>query len=303
MEGKIFDVRRFSVHDGCGIRTTVFFKGCPLHCVWCQNPEGIDPEIEMYHFASRCIACGACLQDPPGAVLQKGSSFLIHAEKMQGNEAFYENLCPTGALCRNARCCTVQDLLRDLLKDRVFFAHGGGVTLSGGEPFFQPDFMQAILEALTAAKVHTAVESSLYTEYENIARALPYIDQLFADCKIFSREKHRQATGVFPDKIFANIEKLLQLPERAKVTIRTPLIPGYTASEENIAAIAGWISAIDPEVSYELLNYNPLAAAKYVHGNRRYAIKKETPLYTREEMAFFCAVAQRAGARNVFVES
>lgn len=303
MNGKIFDIRRFSVHDGSGIRTTVFFKGCPLRCVWCQNPEGIEPDSKMYHFASRCIGCSACLEALPGAVRQEDSKFLIDQEKIRGYESFYEELCPTGALRLNAKIYTSERLMAELLKDRVFFAHGGGVTLSGGEPFFQPEFMQEILEALTAAGIHTAVESSLYTDYETIEQAMPYIDQLFADCKIFSPERHRQATGVFPDKILANIEKLLQSPYRTKVTIRTPLIPGYTAEPQNIAAIARWLSAIDPEVSYELLNYNPLAAAKYIHESRRYPIKPDTKLYSRAKMEFFCSVARQAGARNVFVES
>lgn len=121
MNGKIFDIRRFSVHDGSGIRTTVFFKGCPLRCVWCQNPEGIEPDSKMYHFASRCIGCSACLEALPGAVRQEDSKFLIDQEKIRGYESFYEELCPTGALRLNAKIYTSERLMAELLKDRVFF--------------------------------------------------------------------------------------------------------------------------------------------------------------------------------------
>ena len=302
IRGRIFDIRRFSVHDGQGIRTTVFLKGCPLRCVWCQNPEGIDPGApRLLYLADKCLHCRLCLGIGQGAISEQGDRLVLDEARVTQASA-YEKICPAGALRLDSREYTVDEVMEEVLKDQAFFAHGGGVTLSGGEPLYQRVFARELLRRLQAAGIHTAVESSLQVPTEYLQEILPWIDTLFADCKIFDAGKHKAAVGVGPTLIRSNVEMVLQSTYRRRVTVRTPLIPGYTADRENIAAIAGWISSLYPEVKYELLNYNPLAKAKYAHVPFAYAFSKNPPPYNKAQLSVFRDWAMAAGCRNVIVE-
>lgn len=302
IRGRIFDIRRFSVHDGQGIRTTVFLKGCPLRCAWCQNPEGIDPGApRLLYFAEPCLHCGLCLGIEQGAMSEQGGRLILDEARVT-QAAVYEKVCPVGALRLDSREYTVTEVMAEVLKDQAFFAHGGGVTLSGGEPLYQSAFARELLQHLRAAGIHTAVESSLQVATAYLQEVLPLIDTLFADCKIFDAVRHEAAVGVAPTLIRSNMEMVLQSRYRTRVTVRTPLIPGYTADRENIAAIAGWISSLYPAVKYELLNFNPLAKAKYVHVDFAYAFSENPPPYTKAQLRVFRDWALAAGCRNVIVE-
>lgn len=301
IKGRVFDIRRFSVHDGQGIRTTIFLKGCPLHCVWCQNPEGICLEQKLVYFKDKCLHCGRCLSIEQKAMCEFDGNLHLDAAKVSGGAA-YEDICPAGALRLDSREYTAAELVDEVLADQVFFARGGGITLSGGEPFFQPEFTLELLKRFQAAGIHTAVESSLQVDGGYLETVLPFIDHLFADCKIFSSQKHKAAVGVEPQIIQANITMVLESKYRDRLTVRTPLIPGYTATRENISAIAGWLSRLYPQVQYELLNYNPLARAKYAHVDFVYGVKENLPPYTKDEMAAWRACAVAAGCNNAIVE-
>ncbi len=300
IKGLVFDVQRFSTHDGDGIRTTVFLKGCPLHCVWCQNPEGISPEKKLVYFAHKCILCGSCLKIPDKAIEINGKTLILSQAKVE-NGVLYEEVCPTGALKMDSREYSIKEIMETVMLDKAFFMHGGGVTLSGGEPFFQKQFTLELLKNLQKNHIHTAVETSLFVEQDYLLEVLPYIDTLFADLKFFDGAWHKKITSVDPELIQANIKFVLQSLHRHKVVIRTPLIPEYTAFPENIRRICHFITDIFPDVRYELLNYNPLAKAKYEHVEDSYCFEDNHPLYSVSEMNDFYTIAYQAGIKNLIV--
>ena len=300
--GRIFDIRRFSTHDGNGLRTNIFFKGCPLRCAWCQNPEGISPGAAPVHFPNKCIGCGTCLKlAKKGGVHLEDGKIRLCRDQIESWEAIID-ACPTGALAMDSREYTVGELAHEAEKDAVFYRSGGGVTISGGEPLMQGEFAAGLLEALHGKGFHTAIETSLYTSPETVLRVLPHLDQIFADLKVFDAEQHRRCTGVTNERILHNIELLLRSPSRERVTIRTPLIPGFTTGEGNLAAIAKFLSELYPEVKYELLNYNPLAEAKYHLVDREYCFTENPKLYTKAQMLAFGDIVKAHGIRNLILE-
>lgn len=301
--GKIFDVRRFSTHDGDGIRTTVFFKGCPLTCAWCHNPEGISTERRAMYFPKKCIHCGCCVQAAKHGGVQwgKDGAILLNFRQQEDWDAIMQT-CPTGAIAWDARCVRADELVEELLHDEPFFRHGGGVTLSGGEPLLQPEFARGVLELLQAHGVHTAIETALLVPEKNLAMVLPRLDLIFADCKLADEAAHIRATGVSNRRIKENLRYLLTSDKRDRVVVRTPMIPEFTALEENIADIAAFLAGIYPEVHYELLNYNPLASAKYHLVGREYCFSKNPERFTQKQMEAFAAIARSAGLQNVRLE-
>lgn len=293
----IFDIRRFSIHDGAGIRTTIFFKGCPLHCIWCQNPEGIEKNARLVHFPAKCVLCNYCIKLKDNAVTMENNTIIVDNSKVI-DAAEYEYICPTGALRMDSKYYSSDELMTIVKKDMPFFKYGGGVTLSGGEPFFQADFIIKFLEKLQLAGIHTAVETSFFTTWEKIEQALPFIDTLFVDFKIYDNDKHKKYTNVDNTLIKNNIKKILQSRYSDRVIIRTPLIPEYTATKENLTHIASSIVNWNKDVKYELLNYNPLARVKYQHVDYDYCFVEDKPLYTQAEMNSFYSIIKEAGIKN-----
>lgn len=301
--GLVFDVRRFSTHDGDGIRTTVFLKGCPLRCAWCQNPEGLTGVIQPVYFKKNCIRCKTC------AALSRHGGINIKNEAIVLNPTARENwqlltdACPSGALRMDSQYEPPAELFDVLMKDVVFFQHGGGVTFSGGEPLMQAAFLQEILVRLKDAGVHTAIESSLYTKPETLTAVLPFLDCVYADFKIADDTKHRLATGCGNRPIKENLSRLLTGPHQSKVIVRTPLIPGFTDSPDNIAAISDFLYSLCPSVAYELLNFNPLAQDKYRLTGRNYAFKENPPCFTNDQMSAFADIARSRGLHHVLTDS
>ena len=301
--GTIFDIRRFSVHDGQGIRTTVFLKGCPLRCRWCQNPEGLEFESRPVWFGQKCIRCRACTRaaDPvyPGLLSWDQDRLLIKDSPAAGPTSFRlpMHLCPTQALTWDSRTVSVEELSAELEKDRVFFNHGGGVTLSGGEPLAQPDFALALLAACRRAGFHTAIETSLFAPAKIVDEAAALSDTIIADCKIFDDERHRAATGQGNALILENLGRLLSGPHASRVLVRTPLIPGFTAAGENIGAISAFISGYYGDAAYELLNYNPLAAGKYPLTGREFCFADNPKPFSEEDMLRFKGIAEKYKTR------
>lgn len=303
LTGLIFDIRRFSTHDGKGIRTTIFFKGCLLRCVWCQNPEGLDTVPRPIHFPSKCIHCGICCQlSRCGGVYEAAGQIRLRPQREERWEEIIAE-CPTGAIRMDAKVCTVEELIDEIEKDRVFYRRGGGVTLSGGEPLMQPQFAEALLRRCKEMGIHTAIETALFVPLESVQMAVPHLDQIFSDLKIMKPEDHIQYTKASNDQIKKNLSWLLTSAYRERVVVRTPLIPGITATEENLAAIAEFLSSIYLEVHYELLNYNPLAAAKYPLVGREYCFEGENPeMYAREQMVAFGNIVRAHGIKNLILE-
>lgn len=301
--GKVFDIRRFSTHDGEGIRTTIFLKGCPLRCMWCQNPEGLSLKPQLMYLENQCIHCGSCTK------VCKNNSIVLKNNKLYIDKTAADNweapidICPAACLTMDCKEYTVENLVKLVLKDEVFFRNGGGVTLSGGEPLFQKDFSIEVLKDLKEKGVNTGIETSLCVDKKVISEALLYLDSVYGDLKIFNDERHKKLTGVSNKKIKENIEFILKSNKKDKVTIRTPLIPTMTATKENIYGISKFITGIYPEVKYELLNYNPLAKAKYDLVEEKFCFEKNPRMYTDEEMNKFREIAKQAGVKNLIIEA
>ena len=301
MRGRIFDIRRFSTHDGGGIRTTVFMKGCPLRCAWCHNPEGMDFARRPVWFRGKCMGCMDCAAaSRNGGVTEAADGLRINPSADEDWDALMD-ACPTGALRWDSCDMTLDEVLAELKKDMAFFARGG-VTLSGGDPLYQAEFARALLEACHREGIHTAVETELHAPPEAVHAVLPHADLIYADLKLMDGAAHKAYTGAGNALILENLAWLLGSKLRERVILRTPLIPGATAAAENIAAIAGWLAVRCPDVRYELLNYNPLAAAKYPLLGRRYCFEENLRKFTAEEMAAFAAIARSKGLKHVFFE-
>lgn len=298
--GLVFDIRRFSTHDGDGVRTTVFLKGCPLRCLWCHNPEGLVFGRRPLWVRARCIGCGSCVQHARhGGVAPGADGLALRPDAPEDWDDVFD-ACPTGALRWDAREMSVGEAVEEVLRDRVFFQHGGGATLSGGEPLLQPAFAAALLEALRAEGVHTALETSLYAAWEQAESVLAQTDLVYCDLKLVSDGEHRRLTGVSNAPILANIRRLLAAGRR--VIVRTPLIPGMTATAENIAGIARFLHACRPDVEYELLNYNPLAPAKYPLVGMTFAPGEDIRPFSEDEMEAFLRIARENGLAAAFRE-
>ena len=231
----------------------------------------------------------------------KEDRLIIDREAEEDWDAIVDR-CPTRALRWDSRWMDEAELERELMKDEVFFRHGGGVTFSGGEPLNQKDVLLRWLKFLHGQKIHTAIETSLYTDVSVIKEAVMYLDQIYCDYKIAKDALHTLYTGCSNQKIKENLKWLLNSPAAGKVIVRTPLIPGITATEENITAVASDLAEWNPDVRYELLNYNPLARAKYKYLDKEYGLDPSLPVYSKSEMNTFKQWAKKAGIRHIISE-
>ncbi len=265
MRGVIFDIKRFAVHDGPGIRTTVFLKGCPLRCAWCQNPEGLSAGIELWHFESRCIRCGRCVAVCPEEALSLDTAAerpvtIRRARCTRCGRCVAE--CPSGALAFDGREADSDDVIEEIAADRVFYdTSGGGATLSGGEPLAQAAFAMAILRGCRERGIHTAIETSLHVPPEVVRATAEAADLLLVDLKLADGEAHRRWTGEDNRLIRANFEWLAG--RGAAMIVRVPLVPEVTATEANLRALARYVRQVDAKLPVELINFNPLARAKF----------------------------------------
>ena len=260
MTGIIFDVKRFAVHDGGGLRSTLFLKGCPLRCPWCQNPEGMELRPSLWYSPGECLGCGTCVAVCPENALTLGER--VHVERTKCVLCgICEDRCPGGALQHMGREISAREGAELLLRDKVFFGERGGVTLSGGEAMFQWEFAAEVLRLCKEAGADTAIESCLLAPREAMEAMLAVTDHFLIDIKFLDPELHRKHLGADNRIILQNFELLVS--QKADVLVRTPLIPGYTATEENIRGIARYIRSVDEDIRYELLNFNPLCRSKY----------------------------------------
>ena len=256
----IVDIKRGATEDGPGIRTTVFFKGCPLSCVWCQNPEAIDSREEIGFYANKCIGCGACAHACPNeAIALEENHRIVRAECLRCGAC--ADACPARALRRIGRVYEIPALVDIILRDRFFYeASGGGVTLSGGEPTRWPVYAGALLRALKEKGIHTALQTGGHFDYEPVATAmLPWLDLVLFDLKIMDPSEHARYTGRGNERILDNFLRLLE--HGVGILPRTPLIPGHTDSAENLSRIAGFLAEHHVD-GHRLLPYNPLGQSK-----------------------------------------
>jgi pyruvate formate lyase activating enzyme len=262
LRGIVTNIQRFSIHDGPGIRTTVFLKGCNLHCFWCHNPETLRREAQLQIFPDRCIGCGECFERcPQGAHVMENGGRLFLRERCQACGTCVET-CYAQALMLVGECKSVDEVVEEVLRDLPFYETSqGGVTLSGGEPLLQPDFSYAILERCRAEGLHTAIETAANFPWERVAAILPVTDLVMMDVKLMDAERHKACTGVPNVRILENALRLGQ--EAPALIVRTPIVPGINDNAEDVAAIAQFAAQLPNLLYYELLPFHPMASGKY----------------------------------------
>lgn len=271
--GRIFDIQRFSIHDGPGIRTTVFFKGCPLRCVWCGNPESIPPEPSLSYLSEKCIACGACLDQCPENALSKDSEgkAVVDRDRCRGNGKCAQACIPK-ALQIVGRDMTVREVFDEVLRDEAYYREsGGGITLSGGEPLAQGEFAFKLLSEAKGEGLHCCVETSGLVEWKVIERLIPVVDLWLYDYKETDPHLHQKFTGFWNSEILANLKRLHGAG--SKILLRCPMIPQYNARTEHLDGIVALTKGLPGLEGVELLPYYDLWRAKL----RRFGLKTSLP--------------------------
>lgn len=275
----VFNIQRFSLHDGPGIRTTVFLKGCTMQCFWCHNPEGQHPAPELRYYPDRCIACGSCVAACPN-----------HAHELNdGIHTFIRERCELSGQCvatcfpraleLEGRRMTVQEVMDEILPDKLFYElSGGGVTLSGGEPALSRDFARNILRQCKEHGLHTAVETCGEAPWTALEALLPHTDLMMMDIKLIDAAKHRASTGQSNERILENARRLAATT--TPVIFRTPIVPSVNDSAEEIRAIASFVRQLEEQrtrnggataaITYEIMPFHRLAAGKYASLGREY---------------------------------
>lgn len=301
MEGTILHLQKMSTEDGPGIRTTVFFKGCGLHCAWCHNPESISFAPEIQWFASRCLHCRTCSSSCPENCLTMTDQGL-QIDRSTCTGCFHcTAACPANAIEPLGKRITVPDLMAELRKDLAYYqASGGGVTLSGGEPSMQAYFCEAVLQNLQQEGISTALDTCGICTPATLQRLLPHVDLILFDLKIMDDGMHKKFTGVGNTQILDNLKLLagyLQAQTPApELWIRTPLIPGATATEENLSAIGTFLQQNLPGLvtRWELCAFNNLCRDQYKRLNIAWDYAEQN-LMSHQEVAYWGAVARNSG--------
>ncbi len=283
MEALITDIQRFSLTDGDGIRTTVFFKGCNMHCTWCHNPETISAQPELMFYTNKCIGCGKCFAACPNNAHRIEGDRHVIDRKACVNCGKCAAVCYAEALTMCGKSMSVEDVMKQVRQDIPYYeASGGGVTLSGGEVLCDRDFAVALTDACHAQGISVAVETNLSFPFETIAPLLEKTDLIMCDLKLFDDERHRAYTGVSNKHVLQNLRRIdtLGIP----IIVRTPLIPNVTDSEGNLTAIADYIKDMKHLRRYELLNFNPLGEGKYIGLDKENVFASARPL-SKERLA------------------
>lgn len=267
VSGIIFDIQRYSLHDGPGLRTNVFFKGCPLRCHWCANPESQQLQPELALFSHNCMACGQFEETCP--VCWRGRNGQGLSKEWEAEFDARARVCPTGAIHWIGERRTAGEIIAEVLRDAPFYEDGGGMTLTGGEPTMQPELAEALLRLAKADCLSTALETCGHTQWPVLARLLPYLDDILYDLKHVDVGLHRTYTGLGNELILSNLARLAALD--APVTVRVPLIPGFNATEADVRTIAEFVLGLSgPIKKIDLLPYHTLGQAKYQALGRNY---------------------------------
>jgi pyruvate formate lyase activating enzyme len=274
--GIIFDIKRYAIHDGPGIRTTVFFKGCPLGCPWCHNPEGIHPSPRVVYRQRTCIGCRECLAACPEHALSAGSDGICTDDSRCRNCGACVEACPAEARQLVGRVETVASLMHAIKKDVPFFdTSGGGVTFSGGEPLMQAEFLLEVLAACAREDIHRALDTTGCTDPDTLKRVARLVDLFLFDLKFMDAEKHRRYTGVSNAQILTNLETLARLDSR--IIIRIPLIPGINDDDDNIHDTAVFLARLPQIKIVHILPYHDFQKSKYDKFSMNYQARDIQP--------------------------
>jgi len=282
--GLISIVQKYSTKDGPGIRSTVFFKGCPLGCLWCSNPELIRSHPDLLYTREKCARCGTCIEACPRDALSFGEEgFIVIIRAACDGCGDCVKACPNGALELIGKLVTVDELVTDLLKDRVFYqTSGGGVTFSGGEPLWQSGFVTQVARRMKEEGIHTALDTAGYVSWCHFDEVLDYIDLVLFDIKLAGREPHRQFTGRENDLILANAQLLSQ--RGVPMHIRLVMIPGINDSAARLRARMEIVSSLKSVQQVDILPYHRYGAGKYARLGLEYPLA-DLEEHTPEQIA------------------
>lgn len=288
MKGIVFDIQHFSIHDGPGIRTTVFLKGCPLRCLWCHNPESQKSEPEIGFWPEKCLECGTCEKACPYHACSLQNPYRVNRQQCNLCGKCIE-LCPASALSIIGKEMSIEEVIAEISKDETFYRQsGGGVTISGGEPLYQFDFTRSLSLHLKKLGYHVAIDTSGYIkgtpeDRQCLLEIASIVDLLLYDLKVIDAQKHLQYTGVSNKSILQNA---LQLASKypSKSLFRYPIIPGVNDSQKDIDMLITFLSSI-PECKIEILSYHRLGINKYTRVGKAYVLE-ELPLPEQERLQF-----------------
>ena len=288
--GIIFNIQRYSIHDGPGIRTTVFLKGCPLNCWWCQNPESQLSGQEMVLWEDRCISCGACSTICPSSAIQiKNGIPITEKEKCILCGKCIEK-CPALAREMIGEKLTTEEVIKEIEKDLIFYEEsGGGVTFSGGEPLGQSEFLEGLLNGCREKKIHTVVDTSGYISWEILNKTSPKVDLFLYDLKLMDNERHKKYTGVSNEIILENLEKLSSVHNN--IFIRFPVIPGINDDYQNIRKMGEFLSSLEI-TQVNLLSYHYIGMDKYRRLGKKYKLADIQPP-SKEKLSEVSAILKK----------
>jgi pyruvate formate lyase activating enzyme len=288
--GVVLRIERTSIHDGPGLRTVLFLKGCPLSCKWCSTPESQQKDPEKGYDATRCVGCSTCVLNCPAGAITLSNNIVEIDDRLCTRCFQCVDICPHSAQKGYGRLMTVSQAVAEISKDEIFFFHsGGGVTISGGECFTQPEFTAGILEECCQRGINTAIETSLLASWKDIEKSLPFLNTLYVDIKHHDSKKHKELTGVGNGKIIANLKKLDQSVLPFQLHLRVPLIPGINDSDENLSALLAIGDSLEKVDRIEILPYHRLGVATYELLGRNYHLDNLLPPseeYLAERLAF-----------------
>ncbi len=302
-KGLIFKIERMATEDGPGIRTTIFFNKCLLNCVWCHNPESIPEKPQLQWIKSKCIGCKSCIEAcQEQALFFEEDGLNINRSKCNSCRDCVE-ACPSTALTMFGKWWDLEILFHEIEKEKIFFNKTkGGITVSGGEPTLQPDFLLHLLKLCKENDISTALDTCGYSSKKVYQDLLPYIDIVLLDIKVIDPKKHEEYTGVSNKTILENAKWISRyIKENGKIIwIRTPIIPNYTATEENVKRIGEFIVNELNNIpdQWDILSFNKLCEIKYSRLGMSWPLSGE-PLMTKEEMENFLEIAKSTGVKNV----